>query len=65
LNDSGDLELFLSSTSDDWVVVTAEKRWADIAARARYPQRLRKVCSTGSCPAEVDDHCLVNSLNLP
>jgi hypothetical protein len=43
LNDSGDLELFLYSTNDDWVLVTAEKRWADIAARAGYSQRLRKV----------------------
>ena len=43
LNDSGDLELFLYATSDDWIVVTAEKRWADIAKRAGYPQRLRKV----------------------
>lgn len=43
LNDSGDLELFLYSTSDEWIVVTAEKRWADIAKRAGYPQRLRKV----------------------
>ena len=43
LNDSGDLELFLYSTSDDWIVVTAEKCWTDIAARAGYPQRLRKV----------------------
>lgn len=43
LNDSGDLELFLYATDDDWIVVTAEKRWADIAVRAGYSQRLRKV----------------------
>ena len=43
MNDSGDLELFLYATSDDWIVVTAETHWADVAKRAGYDQRLRKV----------------------
>jgi hypothetical protein len=43
MNDSGDLELFLYSTSDDWVVATSEKRWIDIATRAGLPDRVKKV----------------------
>jgi hypothetical protein len=43
MNDSGDLELFLYATDDDHIIATSEKRWLDIAARAGFQQRVRKV----------------------
>lgn len=43
MNDSGDLELFLYATDDNHIIATSEKRWLDIAARADFQQRVRKV----------------------
>lgn len=42
-NDSGDLELFLYATDDDHAVVTSERKWVALAARAGYPQRVLHV----------------------
>lgn len=42
-NDSGDLELFLYAIDDDHVVVTSERKWVVLAARAGYPQRVLHV----------------------
>jgi len=42
-HDSGDIELFIYSVNDDNIVVTAEKRWLDLATRAGFQQRVRKV----------------------
>ncbi len=42
-NDSGDIELFLYSTSDDTVVATAERLWHRLAREAGYEQRVRLV----------------------
>ena len=39
-NDNGDLALFLYAIDSDHVVVTTEKRWANIATRAGHPVRL-------------------------
>jgi hypothetical protein len=39
-NDSGDLEFFLYSVDDDHVVVTSEKKWKMVAARANFSHRV-------------------------
>jgi len=43
MNDSGDLELFLYATDDNHIIATSEKRWLDIATRAGFQHRVRKV----------------------
>jgi hypothetical protein len=40
-NDSGDLELFLYSTDDDYVVATSEKKWKTMAENAGFANRVR------------------------
>jgi hypothetical protein len=42
-NDKGDMDLFIYSATDDDIVVTAEKRWANIAKRVAFQKRVRKV----------------------
>jgi hypothetical protein len=42
-NDSGDIELFLYSISDEFVVATAERLWNRLATEAGYGNRVRLV----------------------
>ena len=40
-NDSGEIDFFLYSTDDDYVVATKDNRWVNMAQAAGFAQRIR------------------------